>query len=65
MVPYKETTLPKVNESLCIGCGACENICPARPVKAIRIHGAAKQHFVEKPAATQSAVLDSEEDFPF
>lgn len=65
MVPYKETTLPKVNESLCIGCGACENICPARPVKAIRIDGVPEQRFVEKPLATQSAVLDSEEDFPF
>ena len=49
----------------CIGCGACENICPARPVKAIRVNGVAKQHFVEKPVATKSAVLDSEEDFPF
>ena len=65
MVPYKETTIPKVHENLCIGCGACENICPARPVKAIRVNGVAKQHFVEKPVATKSAVLDSEEDFPF
>ena len=27
--------LPKVNRDLCIGCGACEYICPARPEKAI------------------------------
>ena len=29
--------IPVVNENRCIGCGACEHICPARPEKAIRI----------------------------
>lgn len=31
--------IPAVNESLCIGCGACENLCPARPISAIRVNG--------------------------
>ena len=31
--------IPTVNESLCIGCGACENLCPSRPVSAIHVNG--------------------------
>ena len=30
---------PTVNENLCIGCGACENLCPARPISAITVNG--------------------------
>jgi ferredoxin len=38
MEPYSNgLTLPHVYEELCIGCGACESICPARPVKAINV----------------------------
>lgn len=31
--------IPAVNESRCIGCGACENLCPARPFSAIYVEG--------------------------
>ena len=31
--------VPAVNESRCIGCGACENLCPARPLSAIYVEG--------------------------
>ena len=31
--------VPAVNEALCIGCGACENLCPARPFSAIYVEG--------------------------
>ena len=31
--------IPAINESLCIGCGACENLCPARPFSAIYVEG--------------------------
>ena len=31
--------IPAVNEELCIGCGACENLCPSRPVSAIHVEG--------------------------
>ena len=36
--------VPAVDESRCIGCGACEYLCPARPVSAIHIEG----HHVHK-----------------
>ncbi len=31
--------IPTVNEERCIGCGACENLCPARPFTAIHVEG--------------------------
>ena len=31
--------LPVVNVERCIGCGACENLCPARPFSAIYVEG--------------------------
>lgn len=72
MVPYKGTlTVPKVIPELCIGCGSCEYICPARP-KAMLIHGLAKQEKaastadVLKPAADQpKAKAAPTGDFPF
>ena len=30
---------PSVDPSLCIGCGACQFVCPSHPVKAIRVSG--------------------------
>ena len=37
--PPKPTKIPAVDTELCIGCGACENLCPARPLSAIFIEG--------------------------
>ncbi len=31
--------VPAVNEAACIGCGACEYVCPARPFSAIYVEG--------------------------
>lgn len=31
--------IPAVNEARCIGCGACENLCPSRPFSAIYVEG--------------------------
>ena len=31
--------MPVVNVERCIGCGACENLCPARPFSAIYVEG--------------------------
>lgn len=31
--------IPAVNTERCIGCGACENLCPARPYSAIYVEG--------------------------
>ena len=31
--------IPAINPERCIGCGACENLCPARPFSAIYVEG--------------------------
>lgn len=31
--------MPVVNTAVCIGCGACENLCPSRPLSAIYVEG--------------------------
>lgn len=31
--------IPTVNENKCLGCGACEFLCPSRPFSAIRVNG--------------------------
>ena len=31
--------IPMVNTERCIGCGACEHLCPARPLSAIYVEG--------------------------
>ncbi len=35
----KVLLIPVVNEEKCIGCGACENLCPANPISAIHVEG--------------------------
>ena len=44
MIPSKvgddnSVKIPAINEALCIGCGACENLCPSRPFSAIYVEG--------------------------
>ena len=44
MVPSEEGNrrsprIPVINAERCIGCGACENLCPARPFSAIYVEG--------------------------
>lgn len=53
MIPYKDgLTIPHVNTDICVGCGGCEYICPARPYRAVYIEGNKVQQkahpFVEK-----------------
>lgn len=38
--------IPAINTELCIGCGACENLCPARPFSAIYVEGNDVQRFI-------------------
>lgn len=35
----KSIQIPSVNEERCIGCGACEHLCPSRPFSAIHVEG--------------------------
>ena len=42
----KSLRIPSVNEEKCIGCGACENLCPSRPISAITINGYSVHHNV-------------------
>jgi ferredoxin len=47
MVPFGDPAgllaIPKIDKTLCIGCGACEYICPVSPYKAIYVKGLATQ----------------------
>lgn len=47
-IKYKNLYAPQINPEICIGCGACEFICPARPHKAMRVEGN-KVHKKVKP----------------
>lgn len=38
--------IPVVNEERCIGCGACENLCPARPLSAIYVEGHERHKYI-------------------
>ena len=39
LIKQGETRRPAVAEEVCIGCGACEYLCPVRPVSAITVNG--------------------------
>jgi ferredoxin len=65
--PYEgNLLLPEVDNEVCVGCGACEHVCPATP-KAIKVntnmvHLTAKKPKIEKaPNKTQAPMTD----FPF
>ena len=65
MVPYKGMlTIPEVNDSICIGCGACEYACPVRPYRAIYVEGNTVHKLALRPVSKK--VKDtSKDDFPF
>ncbi len=42
----KSPRIPSVNEEKCIGCGACVNLCPSRPISAITVNGYSVHHNV-------------------
>ncbi len=50
LVPYKNRLkIPEIDEKICVGCGACENVCPAQPFKAIYVEGNAVHMKADKP----------------
>jgi ferredoxin len=66
MVPYKEKlNIPEVNNSICVGCGACEFACPTDP-KSIYVEGNPLHLVAEKPKEIKlEEKIDYKEEFPF
>lgn len=68
MVKEGKVRVPRVNEKICLGCGACEFVCPSKPNKAIyvkphAVHKHAEAPPIKKPKETfQPKDID---DFPF
>lgn len=48
---------PVVDAEACIGCGACEHVCPARPMPAIFVEGLERQRIVS-PIAKRDLVAE-------
>ena len=51
--------VPKVDEAKCIGCGACEHLCPARPLPAMTVEGLERHREVvpESDVLAEAAAL--------
>lgn len=48
MVPYKDSlTIPEIDQAICVGCGGCEYVCPAKPWKAIFVEGLTAHQTIE------------------
>ena len=64
LVDYKNgLSIPAVNTSLCVGCGACEYICPATPNKAIYVEGISEHRQISLPK--KMPALPATDDFGF
>lgn len=65
MVPYKNgLTIPHVDTSICVGCGGCEYVCPARPFRAVYIEGN-QVHQEAKPFVEERQEQIEVDDFGF
>ena len=65
MVPYIDNlTIPEIDVSICVGCGACDHACPVRPFKAIYVDGN-PIHEIAKAPVTDKIEYEAPEDFPF
>ncbi len=65
MIPYKDgLTIPTINTDICVGCGACEFICPVRPHRAIFVEGN-EVHVEAKPFITETKKEIKIDDFGF
>lgn len=68
MVSEGKLKVPKMDQDICIGCGACEHVCPAKPNKAIYVKPHSI-HLVAKDPEIKNVGKDKETegimDFPF
>lgn len=66
MVPYRDhLTIPEVDGSICIGCGACEYACPVTdPHRAIFVKAYESHELAESPIEDK-VEFEETEDFPF
>jgi ferredoxin len=63
-IPGSELPGPLLDETLCIGCGACETVCPSEPVKALvvrglRVHETARSLPVRPGSGAQAGAADA------
>ncbi len=75
--PKDSLYIPFVHSEVCIGCGACESICPVRPHRAIVVQGLAvhrqakkfeesmRIHKTTKKIPTSDKIAPQENPFPF
>ncbi|MBS0664739.1 MAG: 4Fe-4S binding protein [Verrucomicrobia bacterium] len=65
-VPYGDNLrLPQVNPDLCIGCGACEFACPAKPRKAIVVAARPRHERAQRRVEPKAADPRHGNPFPF
>ncbi|MHC4874004.1 MAG: 4Fe-4S dicluster domain-containing protein [Planctomycetota bacterium] len=57
--------VPKVEPHICVGCGACENVCPAYPEKAIIVESNKTHLLAELPPDVKTESSGKLEEFPF
>ncbi|MBA4138762.1 MAG: hypothetical protein C0518_15765 [Opitutus sp.] len=65
-VPFRNNLrLPQVRDELCIGCGACEFVCPVRPRRAILVVARAEHTRAAKAVEAAPVIPRKTDDFPF
>ena len=45
---FDSKKIPTINTERCIGCGACENLCPERPYSAMYVEGHTRNRTIKK-----------------
>jgi ferredoxin len=64
--PFRDNLrIPSLDQSLCIGCGACEYACPVKPTKAILVTGRSLHARAEKLIEKKATAPAQNGDFPF
>ena len=65
MVAYEGVlTVPELDTEVCIGCGACEHVCPVRPHRAIFVDGEPEHQLAAEPRS-EALEIKVPHEFPF